>query len=237
MAETRESEVRNRDLIVPSAEDRLEQLLEQFRAGDQAELRIIIKADAHGSLEAIRDAVAKIQRADGTITVIHGAVGGITESDIMLADASEAVVLGFNVRPDSGARRAAEESGVEVRTHRVIYELLDEVEQMLLGRLAPERIEELVGVAEVRATFRSPRFGLVAGCYVSEGEMQRNAKVRLVRDGVVVYHGVLASLRRFKDDVTSVSAGFECGIGLENYRDVKEGDVIESYLVREVART
>jgi translation initiation factor IF-2 len=236
-ASDRLEQMRSSDLVVPTAEARLEQLLEQLRTADHAELRVIVKADAHGSLEAIRDAIAKIKREDGQVTIIHGAVGGINENDVVLAEASEAVVLGFNVRPDAGARKAAEASGVEVRTYRVIYELLEEVEQMLLGRLSPEQIEELLGVAEVRATFRSPRFGLVAGCYVTEGEIRRGAKIRLVRDGIVVYDGTVASLRRFKDDVQSVATGFECGIGLERFRDIKEGDDLESYLVREVART
>ncbi|MGH9167250.1 MAG: translation initiation factor IF-2, partial [Acidimicrobiia bacterium] len=167
---------------------------------------------------------------------IHAAVGGINENDVMLAEASQAVIVGFNVRPDAKARRASEEQGVEILTYRVIYELLEEVEQMLVGRLAPEQVESILGVAEVRATFRVPRFGLVAGCYVVEGEITRGAKARLVRDGVVVYDGSVVSLRRFKDDVRAVAVGYECGIGLENFRDVKEGDVIEAYQVREVAR-
>ena len=229
--------LRSRDLVVPRPEDRLEMLLEQLRTADDAEVNVIIKTDAHGSLEAIRESVNKIKREDGSINIIHGAVGGINANDIVLAEASDGIVFGFNVRPDSGARKAAEVGGVEIRTHRIIYELLDEIEALLLGRLAPEEVEDLLGVAEVRATFRSPRFGTIAGSMVTEGEIQRNAKVRLVRDGVVVYDGLVASLRRFKDDVPSVASGFECGIGLENFRDVKEGDLLESYLVREVART
>jgi translation initiation factor IF-2 len=229
--------LRARNLVVPRPEDRLEMLLETLRTAEHAEVNVIIKADAHGSLEAIRESVNKIKREDGAVNVIHGAVGGINANDIVLAEASEGIVFGFNVRPDSGARKAAEAGGVEIRTHRIIYELLDEIEALLLGRLAPEEIEDLLGVAEVRATFRSPRFGTIAGSMVTEGEIQRNAKVRLVRDGVVVYDGTVASLRRFKDDVQSVQSGFECGIGLENFRDIKEGDLLESYLVREVART
>ncbi|MDP8958759.1 MAG: translation initiation factor IF-2 [Actinomycetota bacterium] len=236
MAQARRAELRSEELTVPSAEERLSQLLEQLRSGEEAELRLIAKADAHGSLEAIRDAVAKIGREGAHTTLIHAAVGGITENDIMLAQASQAVIIGFNVRPDAKARRAAEDDGIEVRTYRVIYDLLDDVEQMLLGRLAPEEVEDVLGVAQVRATFRVPRFGQVAGCYVTEGEVGRGARARLVRDGVVVYDGTIASLRRFKDDVRSVSAGFECGIGLENFSDVKEGDLIEAYQVREVAR-
>jgi translation initiation factor IF-2 len=236
-ADERNELLRARDLVVPKAEDRLQMLLDHLRTADHAEVNIIIKADAHGSLEAIRDSVNKIKREDGVVNIIHGGVGGINANDIVLAEASEGIVFGFNVRPDAGARKAAEAGAIEIRTHRIIYELLDEVEALLLGRLAPEEIEELLGVAEVRATFRSPRFGTIAGSMVTEGEIQRNAKVRLVRDGVVVYDGAVASLRRFKDDVQTVQSGFECGIGLENFRDVKEGDLLESYLVREVART
>ncbi len=236
-ADERNELLRTRDLVVPKPEDRLQMLLDHLSSVDDAEVNVIVKADAHGSLEAIRESIAKIKREDGAVNIIHGAVGGINANDIVLAEASEGIVFGFNVRPDAGARKAAEAGGVEIRTHRIIYELLDEVEALLLGRLAPEEIEDLLGVAEVRATFRSPRFGTIAGSMVTEGEIQRNAKVRLVRDGVVVYDGTVASLRRFKDDVSSVQSGFECGIGLENFRDIKEGDLLESYLVREVART
>jgi translation initiation factor IF-2 len=237
VAEERRNVIRSETLVVPTAQERLTQLLESLRAADSTELRVVVKADAHGSLEALRDAIAKIKRDDASVEIILSAVGGITENDIVLAEASEAIVFGFNVRPDGPARRAAEQRGVEVRTYRVIYELLEDVEQILVGRLAPEELEALLGVAEVRATFRAPRFGMVAGCYVTEGEMVRNARVRLVRDGVVVYDGRIGSLRRFKEDMPSVAAGFECGIGLENYRDIKEGDSLESYEVREVART
>ncbi len=237
VAQERLDERRAETLVVPSSQDRLTMLLEQLRSSDMTELRVIIKADTHGSLEAIRDAALKIKREDGQVVIIHGAVGGITENDVVLAEASEAIIFGFNVRPDAPARRAAEARGIEMRTHRIIYELLDEVEGLLLGQLAPEEQEILLGVAEVRATFRAPRYGTVAGCYVTEGEMHRNAKVRLVRDGVVVYDGQIASLRRFKEDVPTVSAGFECGIGLDRFRDIKEGDQLESYQVREVART
>jgi len=236
-AEERLEEIRSEELVVPTAAERLSDLLEDLRTADHAELPLIVKADAHGSLEAIRDAVNKIQRDDGRVTVVHTAVGGITENDVVLAEATEAVIFGFNVRPDSKARKAAEQAGIEIRTYRIIYELLDDVEAMLVGRLSPEEVERLLGSAEVRATFRAPRFGTIAGSYVTEGEINRGARVRLVRDGVVVYDGTIGSLRRFKDDVRSVSSGFECGIGLDNFRDIKEGDVLESYEVREVART
>ena len=237
MAEENTARRRGEDLTVPTATERLTQLLEQLRTSDHAELRIIVKADAHGSLEAIRDAVAKISREDASVTVVHGAVGGITSNDIMLAEASEALIYGFNARPDASARNAAKEAGIDIRTFAIIYELLDDIESMLVGELAPDEVESFLGVAEVRAVFRAPRFGLVAGCYVTEGSINRNAKARLVRDGVVVYDGRMTSLRRFKDDVQSVQTGYECGIGLANFRDIKEGDTIESYEVKEIART
>jgi translation initiation factor IF-2 len=237
MAEERIAELRAHELTVPTATERLGLLLDQLRTADHAELRVIIKADAHGSLEAIRDAVAKIKREDARVTVIHGVVGGISANDVMLAEASEAVIYGFNVRPDAGARKAAKEAGIDMRTFSIIYELLEDVELLMVGELAPDEVETFVGVADVRAVFRAPRYGNVAGCYVTEGEINRNARARLVRDGVVIYEGKIASLRRFKDDVASVATGFECGIGLENFRDIKEGDTIESFEVKEVVRT
>jgi translation initiation factor IF-2 len=237
LAQDEATRLRAANLIVPTATERLEQLLEQLRSADQTELRVIIKADATGSLEAIRDAIDKIKREDAQVSIILGGVGGISAKDVMLAEASEAIIYGFNVRPDSGARKGAKEQGIEIRTFSIIYELLEDVEGLLIGELAPEEVETFLGVADVRATFRAPRLGMVAGCYVTEGEINRNARARLVRDGVVVYDGRIVSLRRFKDDVASVAAGFECGIGLENFRDIKEGDTIESFEIREVART
>ena len=237
MAEEETARKRGKELTVPTATERLTQLLETLRTSDHAELRIILKADAHGSLEAIRDAAANISRDDAAVTVVHGAVGGITAKDVMLAEASEALIYGFNARPDASARAAAKDAGIDIRTFPIIYELLDDIESMLVGELAPDEVESFLGVAEVRATFRAPRFGFVAGCYVTEGSINRNARARLVRDGVVVYDGRIASLRRFKEDVQSVQTGYECGIGLANFRDVKEGDTIESYDVKEIART
>jgi translation initiation factor IF-2 len=231
-----EDRLRREEHVVPSATERLSQLLEKMRSADEAELRLVIKADANGSLEAIRDAIGKIAREGGRITTIQASVGGITENDVSLAEVTEAVIIGFNVRPDGNARREAEAKGIEIRTYRVIYELLEEIEQLLVGRLAPDEVEAVLGAAQVRATFKVPRAGTVAGCYVTEGEILRNARARLVRQGVVVYEGRIASLRRFKDDVRSVAAGFECGIGLENFNDVKEDDVIEAFEMTEVAR-
>ncbi|HEX5631226.1 MAG TPA: translation initiation factor IF-2, partial [Acidimicrobiia bacterium] len=237
LATEREGERRDLELVTPSAAQRLTALLEDLRTAEDAELSIIVKADAHGSLEAIREAVAKIHREAGRIVIVHTAVGGITENDVLLAETTGSIVFGFNVRPDAQARRAAEKAGVDIRTYRIIYELLDDIEAILVGRLAPSEVETILGSAEVRAIFRAPRYGTIAGCYVTEGEIVRGARARLLRSGVVVHDGVLASVRRFKDDVRSVAAGFECGLALENYRDIKERDVIEAYEVKEVART
>nr|MBA3727682.1 translation initiation factor IF-2 [Actinomycetota bacterium] len=169
--------------------------------------------------------------------VVHRGVGGITENDVSLALASRAVVMGFNVRPDPNARDLAEREGVDLRMYRVIYQMLDDIRQALGGLLSPDQLEVELGRAEVRALFRAPRIGLVAGCMITQGSITRGSLARLVRDGTIVYTGRVASLRRFKDDVREVSEGFECGIGLENFQDVHEGDVIEAYEVREVART
>ena len=230
-------ETRAEELVVPTARERLTALLEQMHTEDEAELRLIVKADAAGSVEAIRDAIGKIGREGGRITILHTGVGGISENDIILADTTDSIVIGFNVRPDGKSRRAAEQHGVEIRTYAIIYELLEDIEQMLVGRLAPDEVEQILGSAEVRAVFRAPRLGQVAGSYVTEGQIVRGSKARLIRQGVVIYDGTVASLRRFKDDVREVSAGFECGIGLTNFSDVKEDDVIEAYLVEEVAQT
>ena len=237
MAQAKVDEIRAHELFVPSATDRLGMLIEQLRTQDHSELRIIVKTDTHGSLEAIKETVGKISRDDGYVTIVHSGVGGITANDVTLAEASGAIIYGFNARPDASARAAAKESAIDIRTFSIIYELLDDVESLLVGELSPEEIEKFLGVAEVRQVFRAPRLGAVAGSYVTEGSINRNARARLVRDGVVVYDGTIVSLRRFKDDVQTVATGYECGIGLANYRDIKEGDTIESYEVREVARS
>jgi translation initiation factor IF-2 len=236
IAEGRMEAIREEQQTIPTARERLESLLEQLRSED-ATLRVIVKADAQGSLEALRESIGKITREGGKIEIVHGAVGGINENDVNLADVTESVIVGFNVRPEPGARKAAERLGIEIRTYGVIYELLDEIEQLLVGQLAPEEQEVVLGTAEVRAVFRVPRVGTVAGCYVTEGVVQRGAKARLLRAGVVIYDGTVDSLKRFKDDVREVAQGFECGIGLANYNDIKEGDLIEVYEIREIART
>ncbi|MCB1246949.1 MAG: translation initiation factor IF-2, partial [Acidimicrobiia bacterium] len=237
MAQAKLDELRAQELVVPSATDRLGMLIEQLRTQDHSELRIIVKTDTHGSLEAIKETVGRISREDGYVSIVHSGVGGITTNDVTLAEASEAVIYGFNARPDAPARSEAKKLGIDIRTFSIIYELLDDVESLLVGELSPEEVENFLGVAEVREVFRAPRLGLVAGSYVTEGSINRNARARLVRDGVVVYDGRIISLRRFKDDVPTVATGYECGIGLQNFRDIKEGDTIESYEVREVART
>ncbi|HSJ29376.1 MAG TPA: translation initiation factor IF-2, partial [Acidimicrobiia bacterium] len=236
IAAERQQDLKDGEQGTISGRERLQGLLEQLRSED-TELRVILKADAHGSLEALKDSIAKITRADGRIDVVHGAVGGINENDVTLAEVTGAIVVGFNVRPDPKARRLAEQTGIEIRTYGIIYELLDELEAMLVGRLSPDQEEMVLGSAEVRALFKVPRAGTIAGCYVTEGVIQRGARARLLRAGVVVYEGRVDSLRRFKDDVREVASGFECGIGLENFNDVKEDDVIEVYEIREVART
>jgi translation initiation factor IF-2 len=234
-AERREA-IRAQAHVAPSARDRLQGLLESLRSED-ATLNVIVKADAQGSLEALRESIGKIGREGGKIQIIHTAVGGISENDVTLAEVTESVIVGFNVRPEPKARKLAEQAGIEIRTYGIIYELLEEIEQLLVGRLAPEEEEEILGTAEVRATFKVPKLGTVAGCLVIEGVVQRGAKARLLRDGVVIHDGVVSSLRRFKDDVREVASGFECGIGFDDYQDIKEGDTIEVYVIREVART
>lgn len=237
IASDKVAELRSENLVVPTARERLSQLLESLRSQDQAELRLVLKADTQGSVEAIRDSVSKIAREGGRVRIVHQAVGGINENDVTLADATESIVIGFNVRPDANSRRAAESKGIEIRTYSIIYELLEEIEQLLVGRLAPEEVEVVLGNAEVRALFKVPRIGTIAGCFVSDGKIVRAAKARLIRDGIVIYDGSVDSLRRFKEDVREVAAGFECGIGLANFNDVKEGDVIEAYQIDEVAAT
>jgi translation initiation factor IF-2 len=237
IAQEREAKTRAVEMATSRPTASLAELLVRAREGELPALNLIIKADVQGSLEAILDALEKLPQDEVRIQVVHRGVGGITENDISLALASDAVVIGFNVRPDVGARELAEKEGVDVRLYRVIYQALDEIRQALSGMLAPEEQEVELGRAEVRALFRVPKMGVVAGCMITHGTITRGALARLVRDGTIVYAGKIGSLRRFKDDVREVAEGFECGIGLENFQDVHEGDVIEAYEVREVART
>jgi translation initiation factor IF-2 len=236
VAQERETRQRTAELATTRTGTSLTDLLIQARQGELPALNLIIKADVQGSLEAIVDALDKLPQSEVRIDVIHRGVGGITENDVALAAASSAVIIGFNVRPDPNARDLADKEGVDLRLYRVIYQALDEIRQALTGLLAPSVQEADLGRAEVRALFRTPR-GVIAGCMVTRGTIGRNHLARLVREGTIVWTGRLASLRRFKDDVREVAEGFECGIGLEGFQDIHEGDVIETYEIHEVART
>ena len=214
----------------------LDDLFSQIKEGEVKDLNIIVKADVMGSVEAVRQSLEKLSNDEVRVRVIHGAVGAVTESDVMLATASNAIIVGFNVRPDGGARAAAEMHKVDMRMYRIIYDAIEEIEAAMKGMLAPTYKETVLGHAEVRSTFRVSGVGTIAGCYVQDGKVQRNASVRVVRDGIVVYEGALASLKRFKDDVKEVAQGYECGIGLERFNDIKEGDIIECWILEEVER-
>ena len=235
LAQEREAKFRAAELVT-SRPPTLQELMAQARQAEVPDLNLVVKADVQGSLGAVMDAFLKLPQEEVRVNIIHGATGAITESDIALALASNAIVVGFNVRPDANARELSEREGVDVRLYRVIYEAIDDIRSALSGMLKPEEREIELGRAEVRALFRVPRVGVVAGSYVVSGNITRNSRARVVRDGVVVYEGRIGSLRRFKDDVREVAEGFECGISIENFQDVHEGDIIESFEVREVAR-
>ena len=210
-------------------------LEELFTSGVQ-ELNLVLKADVAGSIEAIEDEIAKLPQTEVAVRVIHSAVGGINESDVMLAAASGAVVLGFNVRPVGDARAVADREGIEVRTYSVIYRVLEDLRDAMGGMLAPEEVEHALGTAEVRQTFKASKIGTIAGSYVVSGKLERGASARLVRDGTVIYDGSIDTLRRFNDDAREVLENFECGVVLKDYADVKEGDVIEAYETKHVER-
>lgn len=214
----------------------LEDLFSHIAEGEVKTLNIVVKADVHGSVEAVKQALEKLSNEEVCVKCIHGGVGAITESDVMFASASNAIVIGFNVRPDSGARNLAEQEKVDVRTYRIIYQAIEDVENAMKGMFKPVFKEVHLGTISVRNTFKVSSVGTIAGAYVQDGKVQRNAQVRVVRDGVVIHEGQIASLRRFKDDVREVAAGYECGIGIENFNDIHEGDVIEVYTMEEVKR-
>ncbi|MAE73865.1 MAG: translation initiation factor IF-2 [Bdellovibrionaceae bacterium] len=221
---------------VPSSKMSLDQIFAKVKTGDLKELPVILKGDVAGSIEAIKGSFSKIETDEVKVKVIHSAVGGISESDVLLASTAGGLILGFNVRPDGSAERLAKEKNIEIRTYSIIYELLDEIKQAMAGLLDPDIVEETLGRAEVRETFSVPKIGVIAGCSVTDGKIVRNAHLRLVREGRVVYEGKIGSLKRFKDDAKEVQSGYECGIGIENYNDLKVGDVIEAYELKEVAR-
>ncbi len=236
VAEFRQAKTRDAKLAQQQA-SKLEDMFSQMKDGEAESVSLIIKSDVHGSAEALRDALTKLSTDEVKVKVLGSAVGGITETDANLAAASNAVIIGFNVRADAAARSAIKESGVDVRYYSIIYEAIDDVKAALSGLLAPEIREQIVGLAEVKEVFKSPKFGDVAGCIVTEGYVKRSNPIRVLRDNVVIYEGELESLRRFKDDVNEVRSGTECGIGVRNYNDVRVGDQIECFERVEVART
>jgi len=227
---------RERQQMQATARVTLDDLYRQIKEGNVAELNVIVKADVQGSVEALVQSIEKINVEGVRVRVIHKGVGAITESDVQLASASNAIIIGFHVRPDANARRVAEQQKIDIRLYRVIYDAIAEIESAMKGMLAPEYKEVIVGHAEVRETFNISKVGTVAGCYVTDGRIPRDADVRVVRDGVVIYEGKLSSLRRFKDDVREVAAGYECGMTIEKFNDIKVGDVIEAFTMEQVAR-
>jgi translation initiation factor IF-2 len=226
-----------REAAVTSGGARLEDIFEQIQQGEVATLNLVLKADVTGSLEALTEALRKLEREDVKLSFVQRGVGGITKSDVQLAAASNATIIGFNVRPDRTSRELAAAEDVEIRTYEIIYQVLEDIENALLGLLQPEYEEVVTGEAEVREIFPVPRVGKVAGCYVTNGTITRGSKVRFLRDGTIIWKGTITSLKRFKDDVREVQSGFECGIGLSDFQDLKQGDVIETYEDREIPRT
>ncbi|WP_430482185.1 translation initiation factor IF-2 [Rossellomorea marisflavi] len=215
----------------------LETLFEQMKQGEMKDLNLVLKADVQGSVEALAASLLKIEVEGVNIRIIHTGVGAINESDITLASASNAIVIGFNVRPDVNAKRTAEAEGVEIRLHRIIYKVMEEIEAAMKGMLDPEFEEKIIGQAEVRQTFKVSKVGTIAGSYVTEGKISRDSGVRLIRDGIVIFEGELDALKRFKDDAKEVARGYECGITIKNFNDVKEGDVIEAFVMEEISRS
>ena len=236
IASEREAKTRAAELVV-SRPPTLSDLMRQAERADVPDLNLIVKTDVQGSLGALSDALLKLPQEEVRVNIVRSAAGGITADDVSLAMASKAIVIGFNVRPDKQARELSEKEGVDIRLYRVIYDAIDDIKLALSGMLTPEKLEKDLGTAEVRAMFRVPKLGVIAGCYVTQGTIPRDGRVRLVRDSVVVYEGKVGSLRRFKDDVREVAQGYECGIGIENFQDIKEGDLIEAFEIREVARS
>lgn len=215
----------------------LDDLFNRIEEGKMTDLNLIVKADVQGSIEALQDAFNKMDQSEVRINIVHSAVGGITETDVTLAAASDAIIIGFNVRPTGKSRSQAEKEKVDIRLYRVIYQAIEDINAARVGLLSPDIVEQDTGIAEVRETFKVPKVGTIAGCYIIEGEINRDDQVRVVRDGTVIFEGTISSLRRFKDDVKSVSHGYECGIGINGYQDVKVGDTIEGFVIKEVERT
>ena len=214
----------------------LEDLYSQIQEGKVKELAIVVKADVQGSVEAIRQSLEKLSTDDVKVRVIHGAVGAITETDVTLAAASNALVIGFNVRPDGNATVQAEKENIEIKTYRIIYDAIEDVKSAMIGMLEPEYKEVVNGKAEVRMTYKISNVGTIAGCYVTDGKIVRNSEIRVIREGIVIFESTLASLKRFKDDAKEVAKGYECGLSVEKFNDLKEGDVIESFTMEAIKR-
>ena len=214
----------------------LDDLFDQIQAGNVKELNLVVKADVQGSVEAVKQSLMKLSNDEVMIKVIHGGVGAINESDVMLASASNAIIIGFNIRPDATAKSTAEREKVDMRLYRVIYNAIEDIEAAMKGMLDPVYEEKVIGHLEVRQIYKASGVGTIAGCYVSDGMVTRASQVRIVRDGVVIYEGTLASLKRYKDDAKEVKAGFECGLVFEKFNDVKEGDKVESFVMEEIPR-
>ena len=225
-----------RRCILSTCHVTLDEIAQQISIGGVKELPLIVKGDVDGSVEAISDSLMKLSNQEVIVRVIHKGVGGISESDILLAAASNAIVVGFHVRPNLNARKLAENQKVDIRLYNVIYDIINEVKSALEGLLSPVISEEVVATLEIRNTFRVPKFGNVAGCQVLDGKITRNSKVRLVRDGIVIHEGEIATLKRFKEDVREVDAGYECGLNLANFNDIKIGDIIEAYKIVETKK-
>jgi translation initiation factor IF-2 len=233
MAELRVEKLRNANLAAKHKVS-LEDLYNQIKEGKVKELGLIIKADVQGSVEAVKQSLEKLSTDEVKIRVIHGAVGAITETDVILASASNAIIIGFNVRPDNNASALAEKEDVDIKTYRVIYNAIDDIKAAMVGMLEPEYKEVIMGRAEIRQVYKISSVGTVAGCYVLNGKITRNSQVRIIRDGIVILEGELASLKRFKDDAKEVAQGFECGITIDKFNDEKEGDIIEAFEMQEI---
>ena len=233
LVEQRKAEERAK-AAAPVQKVSLENLFDQIKSGERKELALIVKADVQGSVEAVKASLEKLSNDEVNVRVIHGAVGAINESDVTLAAASNAIIVGFNVRPDAAARDSAARNHVDMRMYRVIYDAIDEIEAAMKGMLAPKFREAIIGHAEIHQTYKVSSVGTVAGCYVTDGKIQRACDVRIVRDGIVVHEGHLASLQRFKDSVKEVAQGYECGLSFEKYNDIKVGDIVEAYVMEQI---
>ena len=235
IAEARKEKLRE-EILARNASTTLEQLFSQIKEGEVKNLNLIIKGDVQGSVGALIASLEKLNNENVKVNIIHSGVGTVTESDIMLANTAGAIIIGFNVRPSTAVQTMADRDNIQIRTYRVIYDVIEDVENAMKGMLDPEFKEEILGKVEVRTTFKVPGVGVIAGAYVIEGKAVRNAEVRLVRDGIVIHEGKISSLKRFKDDAKEVNHGFECGIGIEAYNDIKEGDIIECFHMVEIER-